>query len=467
MAFGTRESALLALAFALAAYFYAKNANQHVFIQRVLDGLLKEERSVNITKDLRVAVGFGSCMDLIVDGIPLVKKLGLKPPDLPQHHDYFKSKEMIAEAFAYFLKEGAASERFVDPELFKKIVAVAETLPGARWKGGGNAPVISKRMSMEGVKEVLVASNASKDYRALFPENMRFLGEADHKDDVHLILEFKVGERWGQYAAPRANRFVIHSDQNNPMLRSLEAFQSSLEDYKPDLVVTSALQMLDNYPFKEGEREERMQLMQDILESLKVHSHFEMASFSEKVMMRALLKYVVPFVTSLGMNEQELPNLVSMLKYGDITTISNANPRTATVLDSMRDLYNEMKEHSIRGLERIHVHTLAFQAILAKKSSKWKNTRASSAKASLVANRYVCNNDDINIRNAKLLMDESFAKSVAENSERISFNADNPVSCWDESDYEICVAPVLVCTQIYQTVGGGDNVSPAGIVLQL
>ncbi len=110
MAFGLRESALLALAFALAAYFYMKNENQQVFIRRVLHGLLKEERSANVTKDLRVAVGFGSCMDLIVDGLPLVNKLGLKPPAVPRHHDYLDTKEEIAESFAYFLKEGAASE---------------------------------------------------------------------------------------------------------------------------------------------------------------------------------------------------------------------------------------------------------------------------------------------------------------------------------------------------------------------
>ena len=121
----------------------------------------------------------------------------------------------------------------------------------------------------------------------------------------------------------------------------------------------------------------------------------------------------------------------------------------------------------MRGLERIHVHTLAFQAILTKKLTKWKNSKAASAKAALVANRYVCNNNNVVLENTKLLMDDSFAKSTSENSERIKFDADSPVSCWDENDYEICVAPVLVCTKIYQTVGGGDNVSPAGIVLQL
>ena len=110
MAFGLRESAVLALALSLATYFYLKRENEKNILSQVLHGLLEEERSVNITENLNVAVGFGSCMDLIVDGIPLVKQLGLQPPAAPRHHDVFSNKKQIAESFAYFLQEGAASE---------------------------------------------------------------------------------------------------------------------------------------------------------------------------------------------------------------------------------------------------------------------------------------------------------------------------------------------------------------------
>ena len=356
----------------------------------------------------------------------------------------------------------------MEPALFKSVVNAAETLENIIWRPGGNAPMMGKRLSLEGAKEVLIASNASKEYKSYFPANVKFLGESDHGDDIHLILEFKVGDTWGRYTAPRANRFIIHSDINNPKLRYLEPFREALDDFKPHLVIASALQMLDNFPFEDGEREKRMEVLQELLESFEsVPVHFEMASFSEKAMMSSLLKYVVPFVTSVGMNEQELPNIVSMLKYGDIVTVANANPRTAHVLDSMRDLYTVMKDKSVRGLERIHIHTLAFQAMLTKKSSIWKNSLAAVAKASLVAYRYICNVKDIDLSKAKLLMDDSFAKSADKTSHRITFSPDEPVSCWEENDYEICVAPVLICTDIYQTAGGGDNVSPSGFLLQI
>ena len=60
--------------------------------------------------------------------------------------------------------------------------------------------------------------------------------------------------------------------------------------------------------------------------------HFEMASFIDKSLLEELTTLVVPHADSLGMNEQELPNLHSMLHYGNVSFVSDSNPRTAVVL---------------------------------------------------------------------------------------------------------------------------------------
>lgn len=39
---------------------------------------------------------------------------------------------------------------------------------------------------------------------------------------------------------------------NNPMISSFDAFDKVLGTYNPDLLVVSGLQMMDNYPFREG-----------------------------------------------------------------------------------------------------------------------------------------------------------------------------------------------------------------------
>lgn len=200
--------------------------------------------------------------------------------------------------------------------------------------------------------------------------------------------------------------------------------------------------------------------------------HFEMASFVDEGLMSLLLELVLPQADSLGMNEQELPNLLSLIRGSSVTVLSDPNPRVATVLDQMRELYrlvNQMHEETGTGrpLTRLHVHTLAFQAMIVTHGSKWKNTMSATAKASLTANRHVCGSADIDPSKARLIMDESFSVSRREGSQRIPLEESRPVSCWTEEDYEICVAPVLVCTEVYQTAGGGDNISAAGLVLQI
>ena len=63
--------------------------------------------------------------------------------------------------------------------------------------------------------------------------------------------------------------------------------------------------------------------------------HFEMASFVDKSLLEELTTLVVPHADSLGMNEQELPNLHTMMLYGNISLVSDCNPRTAVVLGNL------------------------------------------------------------------------------------------------------------------------------------
>lgn len=222
-----------------------------------------------------------------------------------------------------------------------------------------------------------------------------------------------------------------------------------------------------------GQRRSRLEKLASMLASIpqETHIHFEMASFVEQACLQDIIDTVVLRSNSLGMNEQELPNLLGMLSNSSITLVSDPNPRIASTLDQMRLLYRMLREtpetDGKRRITRLHVHTLAFQAIMTQRQSTWKNSMSAAAKAALAANRHTCGSSEIRLNNARLLMDESFSTSIEHGSERIAFESERPVSCWSEDDVDFCVAPVLVCTQVVQTVGGGDNISSAGLVLQL
>lgn len=450
-------------------------------LDTVLSSLLRAERKVGVNGVARprVAVGFGGCVDLFVDAVSLLKKIGLAPTDQPHHYDFIESEAQLAQSFAYFFAPGAAAERFMlNESLFSELVEASRDLPGNRWAVGGNAPVMAARMATEGC-DVLLGGSFSPDFTDVLSQHITVAGKVVEEPDIHLILEYPSGASWGQYSSRRANRYIIHSDDHNPYLTSMEEFAAKLGSFSPDLVVVGGLQMMDNFPFQSGERAALLSRLADLLASStpRIGVHFEMASFVEERIMEDLLHYVVPRADSLGMNEQELPNLLSLLKGSNITVLSDPNPRVATVLDQMREVYRILnqrhKEASVGGnseakpLTRLHVHTLAFQAMIVTRGSQWKNTMSATAKASLTANRHVCGSDDIDTSKARLLMDDSFSVSRREGSQRIPLQEHRPVSCWSEDDYEICVAPVLVCTEVYQTAGGGDNISAAGLVLQI
>ncbi|KAM5164929.1 ADP-dependent glucokinase-like isoform 1-T2 [Mantella aurantiaca] len=444
-------------------------------LDTVLSSLLRAEQKVglDVHRPPRIAIGFGGCLDIIVDGVDLMKEAAIEPSYNPIHHNFIETETQLAESFAYFFPPGAASERYVSNEtLFRKLVDASKRLPEMRWALGGNAPVMANRLAAEGC-DVLLGGRLSQEEASVLSDRIQVAGEPVTDADIHLIMEYPTGAKWGNHISRRANRYIVHSDAHNPMVDSLEDFSSQVERFKPDLLVIGGLQMMDSFPFKPGQREARLKAMQEMVLSMDqdIGCHFEMASFVEQNLMKDLLEYIIPYSDSLGMNEQELPNLLSLIKGGNITVLSDPYPRVASILDQMRELYQlltsrELKEGE-RRLTRLHVHTLAFQAMLVHKGSMWKNTMSATAKASLTANRHVCGSARIDTRKAKLIMDDSFSISREVGSHRIPFKENRPVSCWEEETYEICLAPVLVCTEVFQTAGGGDNISAAGLVLQI
>jgi ADP-dependent glucokinase len=58
---------------------------------------------------------------------------------------------------------------------------------------------------------------------------------------------------------------------------------------------------------------------------------------------------------------------------------------------------SRLNRENTRQLTRLHVHTLAYQAILTVKNSPWRNSKAAAAKASLTANRHVCGTKEVSL----------------------------------------------------------------------
>ena len=66
-----------------------------------------------------------------------------------------------------------------------------------------------------------------------------------NQDEVHLIMEYKVGDKWGDSSAPVATRFITSFDEANGKATSLEAFFSSISHFGSDLVILSGLHIME------------------------------------------------------------------------------------------------------------------------------------------------------------------------------------------------------------------------------
>ncbi|OXU26069.1 hypothetical protein TSAR_002650 [Trichomalopsis sarcophagae] len=467
------------LAVLLAVYYRNSNDVLQRKLHSVLQALERLENKHTVSPRPRVAIGYGICTDVYIEAGNLLEyseEIGQ-----PQHFDEISTKEELLKSFAYYFRHGAAAERYMsNSTLFDNLVAAARSYPSSYSSIGGNAAVMAMRLVREGC-DVVLAAKMTTSLLQMIPEAIEVVGGEVERDDIHLILEYKRGEVWGPYMSARANRYIIHNDKHNPQASGLEELGKVLADYKPDLLIISGLQMMDSYPFVAGERNKHLQKIHEQMRSQKPNTkiHFEMASFVEEELVKELNHMIIPYADSLGMNEQEIANLHNSLYYGNISLVANSTPRVATVLDQMRALFKLIRTRGegiegARKLTRIHVHTLAYQAILTVKDSPWKNTMAAAAKASLTAHRHVCSTSNIDLQKATLIMDDSFTTSIISGT-RIPLNVEKPVACWDEVfhvggrriEVDVCVAPVLVCTEVSQTAGGGDNISSAGLVLQI
>ncbi|CAG0881082.1 unnamed protein product [Cyprideis torosa] len=433
---GLQYGSLVSLLLALLMYNWklTNHAEYQKKLEHVLEGMLSIERSSHLEAAPRVTVGFGACMDEFVNADEFFNFTHTEAPSRCFQHESINTWSELSELFICFFQGGAAAERYVaSPALWNHLLERLKSASSRRRALGGNAPVMASRLAAEGC-DVVLAGGMTQEMRKLLPENIEVVGPQTEIDDLHVIIEYPFGAQWGPWIAPRANRFIIHSDSNNPRLSSLDAFSESIREMESHIRKLSAQ-------------------LQALPKTTLVH--FEMASLSDVELLQLLVQWILPYTDSLGMNEQELPNLHSVLIYGNVSLISEPYPRVATTLDEMRQVFGVIGDRGFarhlknsRTLSRIHVHTLAFQAIMTSKGSPWKNNFQAAVKASLIANRHVCGSSEVDIQKAKLIMDDSFSVSRGEGSGRIYLDVTNPVAIWEEDT--TLMDPLYLAYRAYQ-----------------
>lgn len=294
----------------------------------------------------------------------------------------------------------------------------------------------------------------------------------DSQDEVHLIMEYPKGERWGDITSSCANRVIISHDVSNGKMVSLEKFSENLPSFSPDLIILSGAHLMqgESVEFQKRRLEDVTNLLRDVvLATTPVHC--ELATIGDLVYLKALADATFPYVDSLGLNEQELVSLAraSKARGFDFDQIPG-KPNISQVADFLNWLmvsYSSVGREQSR-LTRVHFHTLSFHIIAtALTPSRWLNSKSALLAGARIAGMQACDAKIFKPDKYELRTPLEFPLSVTDEvfSQRVlQVTPEQTVVEWERNGVSYLLTPVLVCKSPSKTVGLGDAISSTGLL---
>ncbi|RLN46944.1 hypothetical protein BBJ29_006372 [Phytophthora kernoviae] len=413
-------------------------------------------------------------------------------------------------------KPAPGTEKYVDAltrrhheriEQFREVVALADALPGVQRKVGGNAATMAERASAEGCV-VLLGAAIGKEMQVYFRDpRIQVVGNLDETqhEDVHLVLEYSSGDVFRGHTSPRANRYYLNHDVHNARLSVLEEFEKSLETFKPDLVVFGGLQLMEVEMDQKG-RLMRLKALSEVLQNLflaQTPTHYEFAAVSDFSLFDDTVRLVLPWVDSIGLNEQELFILHHYLVTGEEGTATTSRPTVADISAQLHDVIqfaakakrnfqssgqdqdkDNQETLALAQLSRIHFHTLQFHIVCQKEGSMWEDPTTALVQSALMSSKVACgkppapgddSDDDDKPKpmrtSAEMEVDPSRVEVLLTREQLLSKRQDlkveldpfSPVITWQEADFQCHLVPMIACKKPDHTAGLGDNISGTGV----
>eukprot|EP00026_Physarum_polycephalum_P008463 Phypoly_transcript_08549.p1 GENE.Phypoly_transcript_08549~~Phypoly_transcript_08549.p1 ORF type:complete len:475 (+),score=54.57 Phypoly_transcript_08549:67-1491(+) len=458
---------LYAVVFAVISYYlYTTTPLFKSTSSRVLAGLQNQSQPTSTCP--RVAIGYNANLDLVVNALEVLNKLNIKPAGA-ESHTQISSLSDFQETFSYYLRTGSAAERVVSTSsLFKEITDAAASLEHKQYLTGGNAALMANSLASRGCP-VLLGGSVGNILSSLLHADVIVTKDDLNpvvNDEVHLIMEYAKGAEWGNYTAPRANRFIVTRDETNARIAPLELFHKSLSNFDPTYIIISGLHLLETLPVEE--RTARLDTMLGLLHEIprltkngneRIAAHLELASIGSPDLLRDLATRVLPRVDSLGLNEQELGGIYLVTGGKDHDSDAFKSPQVSTVVSAIKHLFALADAHahagSPRTLTRVHFHCLHFHLIVQRQGSMWEPGTQSVAQGALACSEQACNHNGVDV-----LLSPQF--EISQN-KFLTLDFDHPVTTWSFGELDFYLAPVLVCRVPTRTVGLGDAISGVGL----
>ncbi len=245
------------------------------------------------------------------------------------------NKADLLRGFAHCFSKGIAQEWLIsDPAIADWLAA---ELPERHLQMGGQGGIIANVMSTCEVQQVLVhGASLPAEQCQLFVDRDNLLTATASGDLiparsagreatplVHWILEFQKGDtiQIGEntFTCPKANRFIATYDPHNFNLHIDEAFDKAVQDHLVplDYCLLAGYHMLQARLADGSTAAARISESRAIVDRWRAQHpamqvHFEFASTADVAVRRELLSQMAPWADSIGLNEQELIDLLEI-----------------------------------------------------------------------------------------------------------------------------------------------------------
>ena len=175
---------------------------------------------------------------------------------------------------------------------------------------------------------------------------------------------------------------------------------------------------------------------------------------------------VLPQITSLGLNEQELAfaSIAMGGPHSDHLEVSEGQPLIHMMSDLIHWLllsFGKSSSHPHSRLTRIHFHSLTYH-IVAVHKSQWTNVKSATMAGTRIAGLQACDIKDLDPDLVDLRIPLDFQLHSEDTRRR--FDPKNPAYTWSKGEFYFVFSPVLVCKHPVKTVGLGDAISATGLM---
>ena len=284
---------------------------------------------------------------------------------------------------------------------------IQDTLGYDRLQMGGQGGIIANVMSICELQKVYVhTASQGPEQAQLFLNKANLLTSSENGKMepahqtiranelplIHWILEFSKGDTYtigGEtVTCPKSNRFIATYDPLNFDLHLVDSFSNAMKKKETalDVVLMSGFHMLSQQLSNGASGCERVQTVWNEVKQWKASHpqcmvHLEFASTQDLAIRRTIAEVIAPEVDSIGLNEQELIDILEVLGHGVLAAECRQTMDSIHMFKGCLCLFQQFKPYRLQ----LHMFGLYFTLTQEKNAAKLVSMREGMALAATLA----------------------------------------------------------------------------------